>query len=435
MHKSAKVGLQTEGQGGGVALDALVATQEKLKLYFLYGLSFALLLAALIFNSPQEILEGLMKIYVHPSTLVADYMKIGNIGAALFNSGLMALMSVVLVDRCRGKIGGITIAAVFTVAGFSLFGKNLYNSFSLVAGVFAYSQYKKENFSKYLSIALFSTGIAPIVSQVTFGYGFTPLKGILLANTIGFLAGFLVSPLAAHVPKFHQGFNLYNIGFTIGLIATAIMALFRSFGLENERANSLLEGANLEIGLLLGILFGLILVFAFIYNPKELKDFPKLLKRTGQAPSDFLENGFANTLLNMALLGFISTGYVLLVGGELNGATVGGVLTIVGFGAFGKHVKNVIPIMVGILLASTVMTVEVNSISALLAALFGTTLAPVAGKYGWVGGILAGFLHMAMVVNVGGLHGGMNLYNNGFSGGFVAGILVPILDSLQRKES
>ncbi len=37
-------------------------------------------------------------------------------------------------------------------------------------------------------------------------------------------------------------------------------------------------------------------------------------------------------------------------------------------------------------------------------------------------------------MNVGMLHGGMNLYNNGFSGGFVAALLVPIFDSLNRKK-
>ena len=48
------------------------------------------------------------------------------------------------------------------------------------------------------------------------------------------------------------------------------------------------------------------------------------------------------------------------------------------------------------------------------------------------GDVIAGFFHMSMVMNVGYLHGGMNLYNNGFSGGFVAAVLVPIFDSLKK---
>ncbi len=101
-----------------------------------------------------------------------------------------------------------------------------------------------------------------------------------------------------------------------------------------------------------------------------------------------------------------------------------------GFGAFGKHVKNVLPVMAGIYIANLVFQWEVFSVGSLLAALFATTLAPVAGAYGIIPGIITGFFHMAVVMNVGFLHGGMNLYNNGFSGGFVGAILVPVLDSL-----
>jgi hypothetical protein len=46
---------------------------------------------------------------------------------------------------------------------------------------------------------------------------------------------------------------------------------------------------------------------------------------------------------------------------------------------------------------------------------------------------------MAVVGNVGVLHAGLNLYNNGFAGGFVAGAFLPILDCLeliaQRRQS
>ena len=39
---------------------------------------------------------------------------------------------------------------------------------------------------------------------------------------------------------------------------------------------------------------------------------------------------------------------------------------------------------------------------------------------------------MSLVTNVGFLHAGMNLYNNGFSGGFVAALLVPLMDTLDQ---
>ena len=39
---------------------------------------------------------------------------------------------------------------------------------------------------------------------------------------------------------------------------------------------------------------------------------------------------------------------------------------------------------------------------------------------------------MAMVLNIGVVHGGVNLYNNGFSGGFVAGILVSVFSEMDN---
>ncbi|HNZ54374.1 MAG TPA: DUF1576 domain-containing protein, partial [bacterium] len=53
--------------------------------------------------------------------------------------------------------------------------------------------------------------------------------------------------------------------------------------------------------------------------------------------------------------------------------------------------------------------------------------------YGPLAGIAAGFFHLSIVMNVIALHGGINLYNNGFSGGFVAAFLVPLIDALRKR--
>ena len=47
-------------------------------------------------------------------------------------------------------------------------------------------------------------------------------------------------------------------------------------------------------------------------------------------------------------------------------------------------------------------------------------------------------MHLAVVQNVGLIHGGLNLYNNGFSAGIIAGFLLPIFNMItdnnnQRK--
>ena len=56
-----------------------------------------------------------------------------------------------------------------------------------------------------------------------------------------------------------------------------------------------------------------------------------------------------------------------------------------------------------------------------------------AGKFGWIAGIITGSLHLSMVMNIGVIHGGINLYNNGFAGGIVAGIVVPVIKVFKEE--
>ena len=58
-------------------------------------------------------------------------------------------------------------------------------------------------------------------------------------------------------------------------------------------------------------------------------------------------------------------------------------------------------------------------------------LAPIAGRFGWHWGIVAGFLHSSAALSVGPVHAGLNLYNNGFAAGIVAAVLVPVITAIQ----
>ncbi len=125
------------------------------------------------------------------------------------------------------------------------------------------------------------------------------------------------------------------------------------------------------------------LVLGLIFNRFRRSSYKKLLQHSGRLVTDFVFlNGFGVSLINMALLGYLSLGYIILVGGQINGPTIGGIFTVVGFGAFGKHINNVWPILTGVFLSSLLKVWDVSSTGAVLAALFGTTLAPIAGAYG-----------------------------------------------------
>ena len=405
---------------------------EPNRIRYLIFVSLLTLFTGFGFNTPNEIIKGLGRIITSKSILLTDYMVVGNIGSAFVNSGILMLIAIFIAIRNHTSFSGPLIATVFTIGGFAFFGKNLYNIWPIMGGVMLYAKYQNESFGKFILPAFFGTALGPLVSQISFGFSLPPALGISLGILSGILAGFILPPLANHFIRFHQGYNLYNIGFTAGIIGLLFMSILRGVSLETPATLILLQGHTQGLSIYLVVLFLSMLIYGFSACTDFSKGLSHLFSHPGRLVSDFVaSDGFPVTLINMGLLGFLSIAYVTLTGGTLNGPIIGGIFTVVGFGAFGKHVKNVIPVMAGIYLANMVFHWEVSSTTSLIAALFATTLAPIAGAYGIIPGIIAGFLHMAVVMNVGYLHGGLNLYNNGFSGGFVAAIMVPILDSLK----
>jgi len=408
---------------------------EKTKYIFLLIMASLLFILAFTFNSTEEIIKGSYIILASPANLLTDYFALANIGAALVNASLMAFLSIGMIRVTGSKITGTLIAAIFTVIGFSLFGKNLYNSISIIAGVALYSKASKTKLKKNLPAALFGTALGPMVSEFSFNLDLPLYLGIIIGNLVGIFIGFITPLLAAYFVKFHRGYNLYNLGFTCGIIGTFFIGILRSFGVEVKTVSLISTGNNEEFSYLLYSFFIALFFVGLIYNNWNFEGFAKILKETGKLTPDFINlAGFGPTLINMALLGAISTSYVLIVGGELNGPVLGGIFTVIGFGACGKHVKNVTPILFSIFIIGLFHLEEVYSPVALLAALFGTTLAPISGRFGPLAGMLAGALHMTLTVNIVDLHAGMNLYNNGFSGGLVAATLFPLLNALMPNK-
>lgn len=411
-----------------------IGERTKYRIMYIFGLS--LLSLALIFNSPEEIVTGLRAIISSNSLLLTDYMALGNVGSAFFNAGLLLVSFTYIARKSNALMNGPLIASLFLVAGFALFGKNIYNVWSIVLGVYIHSLIQKDHFAKYIIIAFFGTALSPIVSLLSFGIELPLFLGIVVGSLAGLIVGLILPPMASSYVRFHQGFNLYNIGFTAGVIGMMFMSLFRLYGVENEALAIVYQESDFGLAVYLFLLFASMIALFFIYSNRKLSVYKNILRQPGRLVTDFVTiEGFAFSMLNMGILGILTMAYVLIVGGHFSGPVIGGILTVVGFGSFGKHPKNTIPIIVGVGLATIVSKGDLSSTGAILTALFATTLAPITGYYGILAGILGGFLHMSLVSNLAYLHGGMNLYNNGFSGGFVAAILVPIFESYKKEES
>ena len=55
-----------------------------------------------------------------------------------------------------------------------------------------------------------------------------------IALAVGLIIGFVLPPLSTHVHFAHKGYSLYNVGFAAGIIATVIVSVLKSLGVEIE---------------------------------------------------------------------------------------------------------------------------------------------------------------------------------------------------------
>lgn len=375
--------------------------------------------------------EGLVTILTVRDMLMTDYMAVGGIGGAFLNGGLLLLSAVAFFWGSKATVGGSSIACLFLVLGFALFGKSILNIWPILGGVFLFTRFKKEPFAAHLTTAFFGCALSPVVSEIFFSTELDRMISIPLAIATGLLMGFVLPPVAGQLFKAHEGHNLYNMGFTAGMVGTIIVSVYIFVGFIPEPVFLWeISATPLLAPFLITLFFGMIGLGA-ILDPNCSAAVRALHRQSGQAPSDFsAQFGDAAVLVNMGLLGLCSTLYVLAIDSPLNGPTIGAILSVMGFGAFGKHLFNCAPIVAGVALMAWFNGADPAQSGLVLAALFSTSLAPIAGRFGWHWGILAGAIHAAVAQSVGVLHAGLNLYNNGFAAGIVATLVSAVILSV-----
>ena len=390
---------------------------------------------AFISNTPSQILEGLIKIVSTNDNLLTDYIALTNLGAAFINAALVTALAVGVVLVAKADVNGPVVAGVFTVTGFAFFGKDISNVIPIFIGVYLYTIYAKDKYKNNINAALFGTTMAPFVSAIMLYPDLNRLLSIPLGIFSGLALGFILPSVAKLAFKIHNGYNLYNIGFSSGLILMIVVSTLKVFGFKIEPTLLWSSGNNLILSMFLLSFYVVAIIFILISNVKPQLNFVKFNMEPGVAPSDFISKyGFSSTLLNMLLVGLISHLYILLFNAPLNGPTIGGVFTIIGFGAYGKNLRNVFYILIGATLGHLLGWWELTTPVIMLGALFGTGIAPIAGKYGFIVGTIAITLHIALVQNVGSLYFGLNLYNNGFAEGFTGFIIPAIMGGLFIKK-
>jgi len=398
----------------------------------LVNLGFLALAFAL--ESPDEIFAGFIRIISSRSILVTDYIAVGGVSATLLNVAIVGIFSVLMLHISGMKPNGAIIMALWVTAGFAFFGKNVFNMLPLTFGVWLFAKYKKEPFSNYTLASLLVATLSPVVSEMSFLGRFSLPVEIALGVLVGFVIGFIFPAVSAHMVRMHSGYDLYSMGFAGGLIGTIVATTASSMGHVIVPAEYWGSGNNTTMAIMLySVAVALVCVGLFAGRPGEnLREFRKIFGHTGRLITDYYFMYKNSVYINMGILCVFATTIVLALGAELNGIAIAGIFTMVGFGCFGKHLKNVTPILIGAALSAYLNRWDMIFPANVAAILFSTALAPLAGQFGWIWGIVAGFLHVSVAMFVGELNGGLNLYNNGFAAGLIAMFLLPIITVSER---
>ena len=423
-------------------------------LKLLFGVfSTAFLIGAVCMPDRGSMFSGLWQILSQPSKISTNYFALGGYAATFLNMGLVCAICLILFLVFRGTPNNVSTLAVILTTGFGSWGINILNIWPSIFGVMLYGLVKKEKMGSLVNAMLFSTGIAPLITDLMIRYphaevvGFN-LVGIGLALLIGFAIGFFLPAGLANSPKVHKGFDLYSAALPIGMTAFFLNAtLFKTLGVALPAAPdaaTLQVASQMTVNIFCCALFGLCIVGAFALGCRP-KDYWQLLTDPALVTNFSSTYGNAVFLMNVGVFGLFILGYYNLIGASFNGVTFGIIFCMLATCNSGSHPGNVWPIMLGYLLASLVcgwlsslaggsFTMALNTQAICVGLCYANGLSPIADKYGWKFGLLASVMHYLLVTSVPNLHGGFCLYNGGFTAALICIILVPELERFAKTK-
>lgn len=423
---------------------------------------------AVIYAKEWDFFANLGRILTSPSKLVTDYFALGGLGSALFNAAVCGLITNAIIYVSRARANATILAGYMLIVAHCFYGLNFLNMWPPLIGVFLFCAVCKRKVSENVHVALFSTALAPFVSEVLFRYpgGFdsslTQIRpaGVVLALVCGLAIGFVVPALLPGTTAMHRGYNLYKAGLAIGILGIFIRSfMYSTLGvsepadmiIDNPDYYALCYGYRGFMNVFFAVFFSLTFIAGFVLNKKTLRGYRALLKCTGYG-TDFTDKfGMPLCLVNIAVYGFAILAYLNIVfilpeifpslpsGVGFTGASVGIVFAALTFSSDGQHPRNVFPIALGyVLLLIFVFAVclvcgfdipwTLSTQAYINGLAFATGLCPIAGKYGFRYGVLAGFMSAVICAVTAQMHGGFVLYNGGFNAGLTALVLIPILD-------
>ena len=415
-----------------------------LKLFFVF-IAAAFLIAAVCMPDRADMFAGLVRVLTSPAKVSTNYFSVGGFAGTFLNMGLVAAAMAALFHFSKTKVNNVSTLAFLLTLGFCSWGIHILNMWFTMAGVAVGCLIKKEKPFSNVNAMLFTTGVAPFISELLVRYphaeaiGFNVL-GFLLAVVAGLAVGIMVPAGLPHSPNVHKGFNLYSAALPVGMAAFFLNGVFyKVMGIDLPGAVGDMSVTSQSISNIFCIsLFSLFVVFARLLGC-SFKDYWKLLKNRNQVNNVSGTLGNAVFLMNAGFFGLFIVAYYNLIGAAFNGVLFGLIFCMLCTCNSGSRPSNVWPIMLGYVVASAVtgwlspmlggnFSLAVNAPAIVVGLCYANGLSPIVDKYGWQYGFVASMIHYCLVTLVPSLHGAFCLYNGGFTGIFVCIIFVPVLE-------
>ncbi len=430
-----------------------------LRLFFAF-VSLCFIIAAVILPDRGNMLKGFVRILFSPCKISTNYFALGGYSATFFNMGIVGLFCLGLTFLPGCKPNNVTTLGVLLTIGFGSWGMNVVNMIPTILGVCLYGLVKKEKLGNVTNAMLYSTGIAPLISELLFRYpgaeylGFNWL-GAVLALVVGAIIGFFLPAGMAHAPNIHKGYDHYSAAVPVGFTAFFLRAVLYNVMLgttpaKMELATLAAPEANFfyACNIFAIALFVVFIVFALLMGCKP-KDYWNLMKDPGHGVSFSSKYGNAAFLMNAGVFGLMIVAYYNFaalidpsqsLSNVWTGMTFGIVFCMLSTCNSGSHPRNVLPIMAGYIVFSYLFgwiaslfgvenyALSIGSQTILIGLCYANGLSPISGKYGFGYGFLAAGLHYLLVSAVPDMHGGFLLYNGGFTAALICLVFVPQLE-------
>ena len=415
-------------------------------------ISACFVIAAFLMPDRANAFSGLWQILSQPGKITTNYFHLGGYAATFLNMGLVGFICLGLFLVLKGTANNVSSLAYLLTVGFASWGITILNVWFSFAGVVLYYIVKKEKLSGACNAMMFSTGIAPLLTDLLVRYpnaevvGFN-VPGLIVTVLVGLFIGFMLPAGLGHAPAVHKGLDIYSAAVPVCFLAFFLNAtLYKTIGVDLPgTATDMTVASQSIVNIFCLIVFGLCVVLALAMGCQP-KQYLKLLTAKDHVGNVSGSLGKEVFLMNVGIFGLFILAYYNLIGASFNSVTFGIIFCMLCTANSGSHPGNVWPIMLGYVVGSFgfswlsslaggsyAMTINAQAIA--IGLCFANGLSPITSKYGWFYGMVSAVMHFLLVTSVPNMHGGFCLYNGGFTAAVICVLLVPVLEKCVKTKA